>query len=189
MPRLPLFLSLLLLIAADAPKDKLAEKPKEPWQSITDKDISSITYEDAEVDTGFVTPLATDLSNLDDETKKELDQLSEKMDNWVPGQEKDLGQQIRNWMCLCTFADLGHGAFEAEVPYIIFEKLKKDVPKEKLTKALAYVILKPDEGNLILKAPELGFEEDSPQDEVKERSVIYAKKLLGRLVGKLPPKE
>ena len=191
MPRLPLILSLLFFLAADAPKKPTTApaKPTEPWQTITDKDIASITFEDAQEDQGFVTPLAQDLSNLDDDSKKELNNLGDKMDNWVPGQEKDLVQQIRNWMCLCTYADLGRGLFEAEVPYVVFEKLKRDMPKEKLTKALAYVILKPDEGKLVLKAPDLGFEDDAPEADVRERHVIYAKKLLGRLVGKLPPKE
>ncbi|HEV8606490.1 MAG TPA: hypothetical protein VGQ99_14040 [Tepidisphaeraceae bacterium] len=192
MPRLILILSLLCLIAADPPKDKPTSAPareKEPWQAITDKEIASITYEDAEVDSGFVTPLAQDLSNLDDDSKKELDQFAEKLDNWVSGQEKDLVQQLRNWMCLCTFADLGRGLFEAEVPYVVFDRLKRDIPKEKLTRVLAYIILKPDEGKLVLKAPDLGFEEDAPEADVRERHVIYAKKLLGRLVGKLPPKD
>src|SRR3989449_10902636 len=99
MPRLPLILSLLLLLAAEAPKKPTTtpSKPVEPWQTITDKDIASITYEDAEVDSGFVTPLAQDLSNLDDDSKKELDQFAEKLDQWGPGQEKELVQQIRNW--------------------------------------------------------------------------------------------
>jgi hypothetical protein len=193
MPRIPLFFSLLVLLAAaEPPKNKpttAPAKPTEAWQTITDKDIASITFEDAQEDNGFVTPLAQDLSNLDDDSKKELNNLADKMDNWVPGQEKDLAQQIRNWMCLCTFADLGRGLFEAEVPYVVFEKLKRDTPKEKLTKALAYIILKPDEGKLELKAPDLGFEDDAPEADVRERHVIYAKKLLGRLVGKLPPKE
>src|SRR6266446_1562873 len=102
MPRLPVMLSLLLLLAADASKKPTTTpaKPAEAWQTITDKDIAAITYEDAEVDTGFVTPLAQDLSNLDDGSKKELDQFAEKLDQWVPGQEKDLVEQIRNWMCL-----------------------------------------------------------------------------------------
>ena len=182
---------LLLVAAAEASKKPTTApaKPTEPWETITDKDVASITYDDAQEDSGFVTPLAQDLSNLDDDTKKELNQLADKMDNWVPGQEKDLVQQIRNWMCLCTFADLGRGLFEAEVPYVVFEKLKRDMPKEKLTKALAYIILKPDDGKLVLKAPDLGFEDDAPEADVRERHVIYAKKLLGRLVGKLPPKE
>ena len=59
--------------------------------------------------------------------------------------------------------------FEAEVPYVVFEKLKREMPKEKLTKALAYIVLKPDEGKLVLKAPDLGFEEDAPEADVRER--------------------
>jgi len=122
MARLPLILCVLLLVAAaEAPKKPTTApaKPTEPWETITDKDVASITYDDAQEDSGFVTPLAQDLSNLDDDTKKELNQLADKMDNWVPGQEKDLVQQIRNWMCLCTFADLGRGLCEAEVPDVV----------------------------------------------------------------------
>src|SRR5258706_3995517 len=193
MPRLAHILPVLLLLAAaKAPKNNpttAPAKPTEAWQTVTDKDIASITFEDAQEDSGFVTPLAADLSNLDDDSKKELNNLADKMDNWVPGQEKDLVQQIRNWMCLCTFADLGRGLFEAEVPYVVFEKLKRDMPKEKLTKALAYIVLKPDDGKLVLKAADLGIEKDAPAADVRERHVVYAKKLLGRLVGKLPPKE
>src|SRR5882672_10956633 len=112
MRSLALIVSLLLVAAAaDAPKKPTSApaKPTEPWQTITDKDIATITYDDAEVDSGFVTPLAQDLSNLDNDSKKELDQFAEKLDQWVPGQDKELVQQIRNWMCLCTFADLGRG--------------------------------------------------------------------------------
>src|SRR5436305_5043114 len=129
MRRLPAMVSLvLLLVAADAPKKPTTApaKPTEAWQTVSDKDIASITFEDAQEDTGFVTPLAADLSNLEDDSKKELNNLADKMDNWIPGQEKDLVQQIRNWMCLCTFADLGRGLFEAEVPYVVFEKLRRD---------------------------------------------------------------
>lgn len=191
MPRLPFIFALLILLAADAPRKPTTTPaaPREPWQTITDKDVASINYDDASEDGGVVTPLAQDLSNLDDDSKKEMDQFAEKLEQWIPGQEKDLVQQIRNWMCLCTFADLGRGLFEAEYPYVIFEHLKRDMPREKLIKALAYIILKPDEGKLVLKAADLGFEEDAPEADVRERHVIYAKKLLGRLVGKLPPKE
>ena len=191
MVRLTLIFPLLILLGADAPKKPTTAPAKaaEAWEKVTDKEIASITYEDAEVDSSFVTPLAQDLSNLDDDSKKELEQFGEKLDQWIPGQERDLVQQLRNWMCLCTFADLGRGLFEAEVPYVVFEKLKREMPREKLTKALAYIVLKPDEGKMVLQAPDLGFEEDAPEADVRERHVIYAKKLLGRLVGKLPSKE
>src|SRR6476659_5601536 len=98
MRRIALILSvLLLLLGADAPKKPTTApaKPLEAWEKITDKDIASINYDDASEDGGFVTPLAADLSNLDDDSKKELNQLADKMDNWVPGQEKDLIEQVR----------------------------------------------------------------------------------------------
>jgi hypothetical protein len=102
---------------------------------------------------------------------------------------KEVGQQVRNWMCLCTLPDLAQNEFESQIPYLIFERLKKDLPKEKLKKALAWVILKPDDGKVVLKAAGLGFEDEMLETDVRERAAIYAKKLLGRMLGKLPPKD
>ena len=60
MSRLALILACVLLVAADEPKKPTTApvKATEPWEKITEKDIASITYEDAEVDSGFVTPRA-----------------------------------------------------------------------------------------------------------------------------------
>jgi hypothetical protein len=174
-------LAALLCVAADAPPKK--------WEDVTPKQIESIDLADAEIDNNFITPLSQDLSHLDDETRKRLDELADKLDAWHPGREKDLVQQLRNWMSLCTLIDITHGEFEAEFPYVIFDRLKKDIPKEKLTKGLAMVILNPDDGKVITKGDDFGLENEAPEQDVRERHVIYAKKLLGRLIGKLPVKE
>jgi len=176
------------MVRADEKKDA---KPaaKEPYETITDAEIDKIDYEDAAIDQGVVTPLAKDLSHLDDETKKKLQETDDKLDGWEPGVDKSIGQQVRYWVALCTLQDIGHGEFEAEIPYLIFERLKKEVPKEKLVKALAWVILKPDEGKIVKKCSEIGVDDDQEEAEIRDRSVIYAKKLLGRLKGKLPPKD
>jgi hypothetical protein len=174
-------------LQGDPPKPKPPEK--EAYELITAKEIASVTYDDATSDNGFICPLAKDLTHIEGDQKKRLDELNDKMDSWEPGQEKKIGQQVRNWIALCTLQDLGHGEFEAEVPYLIFERLKKDIPKEKLTKAVAWIILKPDDGKVILKAADLGFEDDLDEAAVRERSAMYAKKLLGRLEGKLPVKD
>ena len=181
-----LTLTLLALIACFAVAQ---EKPaKQPWESITDKEIDAITYEDAEIDRGFVTPLAEDLNHLDEESLKRLEDVQAKFDQWLPGQEKEVGQRVRNFMCLATLPDLGRAEFEAELPYVIFEHLKKEIPEQQLKKTLAWVILKPKEGKAVLEAKPLGIEGPADEGPVRQRSVIYAKKLLGRLVGKLPPK-
>lgn len=174
-------------VCGDPPKTKPPEK--EAYESITPKDIASVTYDDVTVDNGFICPLAKDLTNVEGDQKKRLDELNDKMDTWEPGQEKKIGQQVRNWIALCTLQDLGHGEFEAEVPFLIFDRLKKDIPKEKLRKAVAWIVLKPDDGKVILKAAELGFEDELEEAAVRERSAMYAKKLLGRLEGKLPVKD
>ena len=190
--RISFCILLAVVLAAAAPATKPAEKKAvEPYESITQKEIDAITYEDAAVDNGFVTPLAQDLSHLDgdDDRKNRYEDFVDKLADWEPGKEKALGQRVRNWMAVCTFGDLGRSEFEGEVPYAVFEKLRKDVPKEQLVKALAWVILKPGDGKTVTKAPDLGVDDELDEEQVRLRSAIYAKKLLGRLLGKLPPKE
>ena len=175
--------ALLVAFASSAPA---AEKQR--WELITDKEIDAITYEDAEIDRGFVTPLAEDLNHLDEESLERLEEIQAKFDQWLPGQENEIGQRVRNFMCLATLPDLGRAEFEAELPYVIFEHLKKEIPERQLKKTLAWVILKPKEGKAILDAKPLGIEGPADEGPVRQRSAIYAKKLLGRLLGKLPPK-
>jgi hypothetical protein len=56
-------------------------------------------------------------------------------------------------------------------------------------KACAWVVLKPKEGDVIKTAPDLDIQAEIDEDEIRGRSVVYAKKMLGRLLDKLPPKE
>lgn len=170
---------------ATSPADK---KPAEPFDSITQQQIDAITYDDVAVDNGFVTPLARDLSHLDgdDERKGRFEDFVDRLEDWQPGKDQSVAQRVRNWMAVCTFGDLGRSEFEAEVPYAVFEKLKQDTPRDQLIKALAWVILKPNEGKTVTKAPELGVDDELDEEQVRVRSAIYARKLLGRLMGKLP---
>ena len=173
-----------LLLHAAAAQEK---KAKEPYESITKQQIDSIDYEDASVDEGFVGPLAKDLSHLDDLSKKRMEDIEDALEKWEPGFDRSISQQVRNFIALCTLADLAHGEFEAELPHVIFTKMRRDIPTEQLRKSLAWIILKPAEGKVILKAPEItGSDEPIDERAVRERSILYAKKLLGRLQGKLP---
>ena len=47
--------------------------------------------------------------------------------------------------------------------------------------ALAWIILSPEDGQALTKAPELGLFRHPPERLVRQRSVIYAEKYLGRL--------
>jgi hypothetical protein len=165
-------------------------KPQDPLSKITQKDIDAITYDDIEDDAGFITPLAADLDNLDDDSRKRLNDWVAKLDDWKGAQDENVGQRVRNLLNVCCLADMIHSEFEGETAYMIFDKLKSEVDKDELIKACAWIVLKPDEGKCITKIPELGWDDEVVgEDEIRERAAMYAKKLLGRLEGKLPKKE
>lgn len=166
-----------------------AAKPKLSVNDITQKQIDAITYEDAEEDTGFITPLAENLDNLDNDSKKRLDDWTAKLNDWPGSKEESIPQRVRNLMHVCALADMVHSEFEGETAYVVFDKLKAEVDKDVLIKACAWMVLKPDEGRAITKIPELGWEDDIEEEPLRERASLYAKKLLGRLLGKLPKKE
>jgi hypothetical protein len=161
----------------------------EPYEAITDKQINEMTFDDVEEDRGFEIPFARSFENLDDDGKKRLNEFIDKFDDWAPGKEANIGQRVRNFICALAIVDAGHGEFESEAPLALFDKLKGNIPKDKFLKAAAWVTLKPEEGTVVKTAKDLGFELDFDEAEIRGRSAVYAKKIVGRLLGKLPPKE
>src|ERR1041385_4374202 len=76
-------LTLALLVCrvhGDEKKDEKKPVAKEPFEAITDAEIDKIDYDDAAIDQGVVTPLAKDLSHMDDEGKKKLQEMDDKLD-------------------------------------------------------------------------------------------------------------
>ncbi|MDB5171818.1 MAG: type transporter [Phycisphaerales bacterium] len=173
-------------ISAPAIAPAVAVKPGQFWDQITDAQIKGITYDDVPDDNGTVIPLAADLNRLDDEGKKRMEVLQEALADWKPGQVADTGQRVRNLLGVCAVADVIQDPQEAEIPYIVFERLKGDIQKDQLIKAVAWVILKPGEGTVPVSIKELGVEGEVPDDTVRERVTLYGKKLLFRLLGKEP---
>jgi hypothetical protein len=164
-------------------------KPKLSIKEITQKQIDEITYEDSEEDTGFITPIAADLDHMDEDSKKRLDDWTAKLHDWAGARDENVPQRVRNLMHVAALADMIHSEFERETAFVVFEKLKSEVDKDQLIKACAWMVLHPAEGRAITKVPELGWEDDFEEDPLRERASMYAKKLLGRLVGKLPRKD
>jgi len=166
-----------------------ATAPATGWRAITDADIGGIDYKELDdlPDTGDVTPLAHDLdaANGDDDRKKRLDDFTDKISDWAPGKVDDPVQMTRSLISVAAAADIAQDPNEAEIPFVIFQILKGGMPKEQLIKVLTYLILHPDGGTVVTTAPELGLENGGPEDEIRARTTIYAKKLLARLVGKV----
>ncbi|HEY7118723.1 MAG TPA: hypothetical protein VH475_19185, partial [Tepidisphaeraceae bacterium] len=160
-----------------------AKKPKTSVEQITQKDIDGISYDDVQDDSGFITPLAADLDNLDNDSRKRLDDWTAKLNDWAGAREENVPQRVRNLLTVCCLADMIHSEFEGETAFVVFDKLKSEVDKDELIKACAWMVLKPDEGRQITRIPELGWDDEVDEGELRERAAMYAKKLLGRLMG------
>lgn len=63
----------------------------------------------------------------------------------------------------------------------MFRKIKNGLEPEVARQALAWIILSPEDGLALTKAPELGLFRHPPERLVRQRSLVYARKYLGRL--------
>src|SRR5436190_5347218 len=96
-----------------------AKKSENSYSKITQKEIDAITYEDSEDDAGFITPVAADLDNMDEESKKRLDEWTAKLNDWAGAKEEDVPQRVRNLLHIAALADMVHSEFEGETAFVI----------------------------------------------------------------------
>ena len=158
--------------------------PHEPWFKITQAQVNSITYDDLPDDTGAVAPFAANADSLDNDTKQRLDDLANNLLDWRPGQVADVGQRVRNLLCVCAVPDIAEDLLESYAPGVVLDFMKMNIQRDELIKALAWVALEPNDGTVVTNLKELGFEGDMPEDTVRERTQMYARKFLFRLLGK-----
>ncbi len=177
--------SLLLVIAFHCAAED------EPYKSVTKEQIAAITYDECEDDYGVTFPFHANFERIgeDEESKKAFDEWKEKIEKWDCNNEEKIGQRVRNFISLMALIDVLQMQYEGVSPKIIMDRMKKEIKKDDLIKAVAYVALKPEEGTVIDKCKDLDIEDGAAEDRVRERVGIYAKKVLGRLLGKLPPKQ
>ena len=178
-------------IVAVVPTTSATSNPSTPlterWKLITEAELNAVTYDDVPPDQGTVVPLVDNLDTLDDDGKKRIDAFQDRLFDWpLMKDEQNIGQKVRNLLCVCAIADLAQDQDEAAIPWAVFDAMKRDIPEEELKKAVGYVVLHPEEGKIVTAIKELGIDADIDPDGVRERSALYAKKLLFRLLGKSP---
>ena len=169
------------------PLDATVNTPEavEKWRGITDAEIRSIPYGNLPPDNGIVAPLAPNLDDLDADGSDRLSTIEERLARWRPGLDApDLAQRVRNYLCVCAIPDSLEDPLEAEIPFVVFEKLQRDIPADDLKRALGWIILHPAEGTVIRDVSDLGIEGEPSEQRVRERCGFYAKKLLRKLVEK-----
>lgn len=163
-------------------------KPTEPPKPPTDEQIAQIHWEEFSADNTWVCPFAADFSRNDEfpERKTDWEDFLSKFAVWAPGHVFDNTEKVRNLIGACALMDIGQGQFEAELPLFVYQRLRREVPDEKLKAILAYMAFHPNEGGVISTAPELNLDIGVGEDQIRERLQVFAVKMLGRMLGKLP---
>jgi hypothetical protein len=160
-----------------------SQAPENGYASVTENQINGITYDNLPGDSEFVSRLARPFR--DDDGMKAISGFAAKLKAWPPGHTGNAGQDTRNILCVAGIADVSEDVHEGEIARLVFDDLRADLGDERLSRVLAWIILYPREGTAVTSAPELGLNRQFREDIVRERTVLYAKKFLGRLRGKL----
>jgi ABC-2 type transport system permease protein len=157
----------------------------EPYQSITDAQINSITYEDLPTDDDTVTPLAKPGEHLVGDDLERMIDFKNKLDAWPPAHVDSPLQRVRNLLSAAAVADVTQDPLEGQIARAVFDRVQADFDKGELEHILAWIILNPNDGTVITQAPELDLTGSVNSDTVRDRDSMYARKFLGRLLGKI----
>jgi hypothetical protein len=151
------------------------------WSNITEAQIAEIGFDDLPSDNDLVAPLAPPVW-----IRRRPERFCRQAGLWPQGKLDDAGQSIRNLVCIAAVADLCADPRESEIARLVFRQLNNGFEPAVARQALAWIILSPEDGQALTKAPDLGLFRHPPERLVRQRSVIYAEKYLGRLLGKIP---
>jgi hypothetical protein len=142
-------------------------------------------------DGGVVTPIAFSDDVPEQDVLPDLQGIQTALSTWAPGKVAEPVQRVRNLLYVAAVPDLFQMPMERFVPQIVFDQIEQSVPKADLIKVLYWIALHPYEGAdaAIDQMQPLGLR-NGPSDveELRNRTAIYAVKLLGRVTGKRPGK-
>jgi ABC-type transport system involved in cytochrome c biogenesis permease component len=162
------------------------------WQAVTTADIDrDLVFDRLPSDGGIVTPIAPDDEEPDTDTADHLQYIREMLPSWQPGKVADPVQRVRNILYVAAVPDVLQMPIERFAPQAVYERLQQDIPKDQLIKILYWIALHPTDGDdkALDELWALRFPNGAVDvDQTRERAAIYAVKLLGRLLGKLPRK-
>jgi len=153
------------------------------YEAITPEQIASIRYDDLPGDDELYTRLAPPFKTP--ERPGRLGEIATRFKTWPPGQVDDPEQRARNLLSIAAIADVNQDLLEGEIARVVFDQLQENFSSDELKKILAHIALAPNDGKVITQAREFGLKREILEKAVRERSMYYAKKLLGRLVGKI----
>ena len=171
------------------PPEPLLPEPAS-WQQVTPAHIDEVMFERLPSDSGVVSPIARADEPMEPELETELEEVRTRLVTWGPARVADPVQRVRNLLYVAAVPDVFQIPLERYLPHVVFERLQGDVPKEDLIKILFWVATHPAGGDdsAVDDLRSAGIPVNGPGDmeQARERVMLYALKLLGRLVGKIP---
>jgi ABC-type transport system involved in cytochrome c biogenesis permease component len=160
------------------------------WEAVTMADIDrDLVFDRLPSDGGIVTPIAPVDEEPDADTADHLQYIREMLPSWQSGKVADPVQRVRNILYVAAVPDVLQMPIERFTTYAVYERLQQDIPKDQLIKILYWIALHPTDGDdkAVDELWALRFPDGAVDvQQTRERAAIYAVKLLGRLVGKLP---
>jgi ABC-type transport system involved in cytochrome c biogenesis permease component len=173
---------------AGPPSEQLPEPAS--WQQVTPAHIDEVMFGRLPADSGVVAPIARADEPIDAELEAELEEVRSRLVTWAPARVSDPVQRVRNILYVAAVPDVYQIPEERYLPHIVFERLQGDIPKEDLTKILFWVATHPSGGDDSaaddLRSAGVPVSAPGDMEQARERVMLYALKLLGRLVGQIP---
>ena len=166
--------------------------PPEPatWRDVTPAHIEQVVFSRLPNDAGVVSPIAPIDEPLDPDLEAEVEEVRSRLPAWGPGQVADPVQKVRNYLYVAAVPDVFQLPVERHLPHVVFERIKADVPQDDLIKILFWIATHPSGGDdsAVDDLRSAGLRTGGPMDieQTRERVMLYALKLLGRVTGNIP---
>ena len=154
------------------------------WQDVTPDEINRISFANLPPDEGVVAPVAPNLNGLPPESKTRVAGIAKRLEDWPPARQGDLIQRVRNLLSAAAVFDVLEDPDEGAVGYVILNYTRRQSSDGDLEKALTYIIEHPAGGSVLTTVPELGVQGEITPEASRERTGMYAAKLLKRILGK-----
>jgi outer membrane biosynthesis protein TonB len=177
---------------AESPSGGLIARAGKPatWRDVTMDDIErDLIFTRLPPDEGVVTPIARADEEPDAETAAQLEKMRLALADWKPGKVSDPVQRVRNLLFVVAVPDVFQmQELERFLPYVVYERIQAEIPKDDLVKILYWIATHPFDGDdsAVDQLRPLGlFSGPADMETTRDRLSVYAVKLLGRLTGKI----
>ncbi len=155
------------------------------YTEVTDAQLASIRFDDLPGDNEWVIRLAPPFPG--GAKPERVAAIAQWLKTEPETRTGDVVADAWRLLNVAALADIGADLHEAEIGRAVFDELTARYRHAELRRILGWIVLHPNEGAVVTQVPALNLRRGIPAESlVRERSILYAKKFLGRLIGAIP---